>query len=204
MMWSMVTRGAPRRRTPAVDVEKAILGAAHRLLEGAGVDALTVRRVATEAGVAPMGLYHRFGGKDGLLEALFVDGNDALATYLRNVPIGDAVSELRAGCQQYRSFALDHPALYSLMFDNSVPGFEPSAGARTACLRSFGVLIDSVQRCQVAGKIRVGDATELAQQIWTACHGAVSLELRQIGFVDDLDKHYDGLISILLDGLAPR
>jgi AcrR family transcriptional regulator len=198
----MVTPATRGRRTRAVDVEKAILDAAHRLLERDGVDALTVRRVASEAGVAPMGLYHRFGGKFGLLEALFTDGNDLLAAYLRDVPISDALSELRAGCQQYRRFALAHPALYSVMFDNSIPGFEPSADARSACYRSFGVLIDSVRRAQAAGKIRDGDAIGFSQQIWTVCHGAMSLELRQLGFVDDLDTHYDSLLDTVLTGLA--
>ena len=150
-----------------------------------------------------MGLYHRFGGKEGLLEALFTDGNDVLSEYLRDVPIGDALSELRAGCQQYRRFALANPALYSVMFDNSVPGFEPSADARSACLRSFGVLTDSVRRAQAAGKIREGDAIDFSQRIWTVCHGAVSLELRQLGFVDDLDAHFERLLDTVLTGLAP-
>jgi hypothetical protein len=30
----------------------------------------------------------------------------------------------------------------------------------------------------------------------------VSLELRQIGFMDDLDAQYERLISTLIDGLA--
>lgn len=197
------TRDSVRaRRTRAVDVEAGLLDAAHRLLEREGVDALTVRRVATEAGVAPMGLYHRFGGKDGLVNALVIDGNDALAQTLRETPAGDPIAELRGGCAQYRRFALANPALYSVMFEAAVPGFQPSAEALQSCDRSFGVLVDGVRRAQAAGAMRTGDAIELAQRIWATCHGAVSLELRQIGFVDDLDAYYDGLIGTVLDGLA--
>ena len=75
---SVVTPSAQRRRTRAVDVEKSILAAAHRLLEREGVDALTVRRVASEAGVAPMGLYHRFGGKEGLYAVVVARETTAL------------------------------------------------------------------------------------------------------------------------------
>ena len=197
------TQSARRGRTRAVDVEAVLLDAAHRLLESEGVEALTVRRVATEAGVAPMGIYHRFGGKDGLAEELFIDGNRRLGEAMQQVEVGDPLDELRGGCRQYRRFALAHPALYSLIFERAVPGFEPSPAALESCTRSFGVLVDCVRRAQAAGVLRSGDAVGYAQRIWSACHGAVSLELRQIGFMEDVDGQYEGLISTLVDGLAP-
>lgn len=199
----MVTPAPSRtRRTRAVDVETVLLGAAHRLLEREGVDALTVRRVATEAGVAPMGIYHRFGGKDGLINALFTDGFELLTKAMQEVPIGNAIEELRGGCRQYRQFALGNPALYSVMFDRVVRAFEPTPGARLSCERCFGVLVDCVRRAQAAGVVRPGEPIEFAQRLWASCHGAVSLELRQIGFVEDVDAFYDGLLTTLLEGLA--
>jgi hypothetical protein len=89
------------------------------------------------------------------------------------------------------------------MFERAVPGFEPSPEALSSCTMSFGVLVDCVRRAQAAGVLRTGDAVGYAQQIWSACHGAVSLELRQIGFMEDLDAQYDRLIATLIDGLAP-
>jgi AcrR family transcriptional regulator len=204
MIMSMVTADTARaKRTRAVDVEAVLLEAAHRILESEGVDALTVRRVAIEAGVAPMGIYHRFGGKDGLISALFNDGFEMLTNSMREVAIGDALDELRGGCRQYRAFALANPALYAVMFDRVVPGFAPSAESRDSCYRSFGVLVDCVRRAQAAGVVRDGDPVEFAQRIWAACHGAVSLELRQIGFMEDTAAYYDGLLATLLEGLSP-
>lgn len=197
------TPPARRGRTRAVDVEAVLLDAAHRLLESEGVEALTVRRVATEAGVAPMGIYHRFGGKDGLAEALFVDGNRLLTEAMQQVEVGDALGELREGCRQYRRFALANPGLYSLIFERAMPGFEPSPAALETCMKTFGVLVDCVRRAQAAGVLRSGEAFGYAHRIWSACHGAVSLELRQIGFMEDLDAQYEGLISTLVDGLTP-
>ena len=188
-------------RTRAVDVERVLLEAAHRLLEREGVDALTVRRVATEAGVAPMGLYHRFGGKDGLISALFVDGFERLARALHDTPMGDALEELHAGSVQYRAFALANPALYAVMFDRVVPGFTADPDNREACTRSFGVLVDAVRRAQASGALRDGDPIEFAQQVWATCHGAVSLELRDLGFVDDRAAHFGRLVSTVIAGL---
>jgi hypothetical protein len=45
-------------------------------------------------------VFKGFGGKDGLAEALFVDGNRLLAEALWDVEVGDAVAELREGCRQ--------------------------------------------------------------------------------------------------------
>lgn len=197
----MVTRSS--RRTPAVDVERSLLEAAHRLLERDGIDAVTVRAVAAEAGVAPMGLYHRFGGKDGLVESLFNDGFDALTAALLDRPAGAPMDELLAGCLQYRRFALAHRALYGVMFERVVPGLGPGTVCFERCGRAFNVLVNGVLRAQAAGDVRAGDAFDIAQQLWDACHGAVSIELRGIGFVSDREAHYESLMRTMLAGLAP-
>ncbi len=57
-------------RTPSRDLEVALVDAAERVLVRDGPEAVTVRAVAVEAGVAPMGVYNRFGGKDGLVDEL--------------------------------------------------------------------------------------------------------------------------------------
>ncbi len=59
-------------RTPSQDVERALVDAAEAVLVREGPAGVTVRAVAAEAGVAPMGVYNRFGGKDGLVSAILV------------------------------------------------------------------------------------------------------------------------------------
>jgi TetR/AcrR family transcriptional regulator, tetracycline repressor protein len=53
------------RLTRAVVVDRALA-----LADAAGLDALTIRKLATELGVTPMALYWHFRGKDELLEGL--------------------------------------------------------------------------------------------------------------------------------------
>ena len=67
-----------RGRTPSADVERELLTAAEAVLVRQGPGGLTVRAVATEAGIAPMGVYNRLGGKDGLVDALLIRGFDRL------------------------------------------------------------------------------------------------------------------------------
>ena len=65
---------APAAPCSRRDIEAALSDAAERVLVRDGPDAVTVRAVAAEAGVAPMGVYNRFGGKDGLVDELLSRG----------------------------------------------------------------------------------------------------------------------------------
>jgi AcrR family transcriptional regulator len=193
----------PRGRTPAAGVEQALLDAAHRLLDTDGPAALTVRRIAAEAGVAPMGVYNRFGSKPGILEALYTSGFRMLAADLDRRAARGAAG-IVAGMQRYRSFALAHPALYSLMFDRVVADFRPCKASQAVAFDALRRLVEDIHVATAAGEIADdGDPTEIAQRIWFACHGAITMELRGIGFYDDPPANYTRLVDTLLRGLAP-
>src|ERR1700728_2758770 len=65
-------------RTPSADIERQLLAAAEAVVIREGPGGLTVRAVAAEAGIAPMGVYNRLGGKEGLVDALLIRGFDRL------------------------------------------------------------------------------------------------------------------------------
>jgi len=110
-----------RTRTPSADIRAAILDAAADLLEKEGPDALSVRRIATAAGVAPMGVYNHFESKAGIVEALFVQGFERLAEALDAIAdIEDPYEALREGGRRYRALALAHPMVYQVMFLRAV------------------------------------------------------------------------------------
>ncbi|WP_028921809.1 TetR/AcrR family transcriptional regulator [Pseudonocardia acaciae] len=193
-----------RRRTPSVAVRDALLRAGRQLLDQGGPAALGIRDIAAVAGVSPMGVYQRFGSKEGILNALLEQGFTDLGTAINVTP--DPARPLRAlatGMAHYREFAIANPGLYRLMFDLPFPDFSPSPTAISASRATFDRLIDAVRLCIATGDLRPDDPDELAQQIWAGCHGAVSLELRGIGFVADPASHYRNLTHTLIRGLAP-
>ena len=67
-----------RSRTPSANVERELVAAAEAVLVRDGPGGVTVRAVAAEAGIAPMGVYNRLGGKEGLVDALLIMGFDRL------------------------------------------------------------------------------------------------------------------------------
>lgn len=190
-----------RTRTPSADVTDSLLDAALVLIEEGGSHAITVRAVATRAGVAPMGVYSRFGSKDGLLEALFVQGFDGLHAAITEASGADALARLRSGCVAYRSFALAHPHLYELMFRQMLE-LELTAESLERAERTFSELVGRVGDAMEAGLLAKGDEVDVAQQIWNSMHGAVGLELAGVTFSSDPEGTFGSMLDALLRGLA--
>jgi AcrR family transcriptional regulator len=181
---------------------KAILEAASKLLSDEGAGALTVRRIATEAGCSTMGLYSRFGGKDGVVDQLYVQGFDQLCDAMGALPTtGDALGDLRLCARSYRETALAHATHYMVMFGGAVPGFEPTPTSMQVAHGAFDRLVSRVQRCIDEGIFR-GDAPKLAEVLWGSMHGLVMLELVGVNPVgDDTGRRYERTLDALFDGL---
>ncbi|MEZ5262584.1 MAG: TetR/AcrR family transcriptional regulator [Acidimicrobiia bacterium] len=192
---------AARARTATAELVPAVLEAAGRLLQDEGPDALSIRKIAAEAGVAPMSLYNHFGGKHGIVEALFRQGFEAMTAQLRAIEASDPLDRFRQGMRCYRRFALEHPAVYAVMFERLVADFEPGEAATAAANETFLELVGCLQQGMAAGAFADGDPVAAAQLVWGACHGMVALELVEIGFVEDRDANYDALLEVLLGGL---
>ena len=190
-----------RMRTPSADVTDSLVDAALELIEESGSHAITVRAVATRAGVAPMGVYSRFGNKDGLLEALFVQGFDGLHAAITEASGADAITRLRKGCAAYRAFALAHPHLYELMFRQMLE-LELSSESLERAEQTFAELVGRVADAMTAGLLADGDQVDVAQQLWNAMHGAVSLELAGVTFSAQPERTFVSMLDAMLSGLA--
>jgi AcrR family transcriptional regulator len=181
----------------------ALRRAAGHLLATEGPSALTVRRIATEAGVSTMNVYSRFGGKDGIVDELFIEGFERLAEGMDRVrSTKDPLADLRRCGEAYRRFALEHPTAYSVMFDGVVPDHHPSERAQEVALGTLGLLVERVQRVVDAGQF-VGDAEQIAVVIWAANHGVVSLERKQGPPGIDWPAVHRAALSALARGYAP-
>jgi AcrR family transcriptional regulator len=102
--------------TYCVDSRAGLLRAALTLFAAKGYDGVGVQEVAEAAGVAKPTLYHFFGSKHGLLEALFAeyatkldDSVRAGADYQRNLPL--TLDRIVAA---YIDFAAQEPLFYRL------------------------------------------------------------------------------------------
>lgn len=165
-------------------MRRVLLDAALTVLQRDGAAGLTVRAITREAGCSTTGVYTYFGGKHGLVEAIYLDGFDsfdrALAPHQRN---GDLLGAGRA----YRRWAVANPTHYLVMFGRAVPDFVPSEVAMARAYTSFQALVDTVDALGVA------DPFERAYDLYATVHGYVMLELVGMGPADRdaLDALYE-------------
>ena len=187
-----------RTRTPSALVEQALVDAAEVVLVRDGPTAVTVRTVAAQAGVAPMGIYSRLGGKDGLVDALLIRGFDLLRAAVASRGETDPIEALRASAIRYRGFALGHPQYYAVMFGDAIPQTRESPQVAEHAYACLDELVAQVEHALAAGAITTGDPLEIAQQIWSAAHGATALELSRSVVTPDPQASYHALLDTLI------
>jgi AcrR family transcriptional regulator len=187
-----------------VDTRDALLSAASTLLAKEGPGALTVRRIAAEAGVSTMGVYSRFGGKDGVVDALLREGFEAMGSTVHATPVtDDPLADLSRCCLAYRDFGLSNRTRYRLMFEGIVADFVPSDESIAVASATFELFADRVGRCIDAGSL-TGDRHEIAASLWATSHGLVSLEL--VGHKPDTikdDDPYERTMVAVMRGFSP-
>jgi AcrR family transcriptional regulator len=197
------TRTARRARTPSARIERDLLSAAEAVLARSGPAGLTVRAVALEAGIAPMGVYNRLGGKSGLVNALLIRGFNRLRAAMEASDELDALERLRACGQRYREFALANTHLYAIMFEDAMLREASSDEVAEHAASAFGVLVRLVELAGADGRVAAPDASHVAQQVWCALHGAIALERKGLLKTGEPAANYAALMETLLRGLAP-
>ncbi|MBI5088935.1 MAG: TetR/AcrR family transcriptional regulator [Actinobacteria bacterium] len=185
-------------------VGSTLLRAARDVLAAEGPGALTVRRIAAEAGVSTMNVYSRFGGKDGVIDHLFIEGFQRLSDAVAAAPhTDDPLDDLRRCGACYRAFALANPTYYSIMFDRAVPDHVPSPEALERAGATLQQLADGVERAMRAGAIVAADPLETAASLWATTHGLVSLELKDAKPAHiDWARVFESTMAALVRGLA--
>jgi len=147
----------------------AIVAAGRHLLEERGLEALTMRDVASAVGVRAPSLYKRVRDRSDLLRLILEDVADELTATLDAEAIsGDPVADARAMTLAPGKFAHANPVTYSLMFAPQAAG----PGARGRSVRSSATFLRTI--AELAGPDR---ALPAARMIVAWAHGFITMEL---------------------------
>ena len=149
--------------------KSAVVGRALELADRDGVDALTIRRLATELGVTPMALYWHFRSKEDLLAGLSDHiWSEVDLDFDRSAPWPD---QLRAMMRSLVEVMRAHPAGAQLVLMNEKEGEGPMRAAEIALGLLRGAGFDPEQASEIT---RAG--------LWTA----LSLVMSEPGFEPDV------------------
>ncbi|MEV0568944.1 TetR/AcrR family transcriptional regulator [Dactylosporangium sp. NPDC050588] len=157
----------------------ALLAACVALIEAEGIGAVSLRRVARDAGVSPGAPYHHFPDRSALFAAIAVQGHQLLLERLRAAreAAPTAVRGLGAILEAYVAFAREHPGHLHLMLRSELSASPQVPEAAHAGEAAIQLLTETVQDCQREGSAPAGDPEPLVAAVWALAIGIVTLWL---------------------------
>lgn len=176
------------------DLHGALLKAAKTVAEREGINGLTLRAVAREAGVSHAAPAHHFGDVTGLLSELAAIGFKKFSEQLGAATCSDTAPEAVAArkASAYVAFAQDNPCMFQLMFrgerlDHDRPALREASEA--AFIKLASIVAARRHEEVVPDHLTLEQAADIAR-IWSMVHGFAMLYL-------------DGRLSPIMDGLPP-
>jgi hypothetical protein len=112
----------------------------------------------------------------------------------------EPVERVREACRSYRDFALRHPARYSLIFGAGSPLEDQSSEVASAGRAVFAVLVRLIGALRTTASEEV--SAEAAQLVWSAVHGAVTIEQARIGQTPDAVATFEHMLDLLTRGVT--
>ena len=184
-----VAAAPPTRRQRLRDAtSEEIKTVARDLMARDGTASLNLRAIAREMGMTPSALYRYYPSRDAILTALTMRGFDDLGAAVEAAaatsPPPQFCPAMLAACHAFRSWALEHPHEYGLMFGTPVPGFTIDTEQITdAVMRTGMVLIAQLLGGVQSGLVTVPDEATLPADL-------------RPGLQQFVDHKSNGLLSI--------
>ena len=190
------------------DLRRALLDAAEAELEAAGIEGFSLRKVAKRAGVSHAAPAHHFGTAAGLLTALAAEGfRRFVATQKRRQATfpGDPESQMVAAGLGYIDFAMDHNALFRLVYSSTRPDHQdPDLDAASS--KAFDYLVECIKA--ITGTSAHSDVAAMmdALAVWAMSHGLADLlSSQQMPPLSELrQERRDDALSAILRRAIPR
>jgi AcrR family transcriptional regulator len=193
-----------RRERDKLELRRQILEAAVELFKTQGYDGFSLRQVAEKIGYTPTTIYLYFKDKNELLLTVAYEGFRVFGERFQAVfdAVTDPLERIRALGRTYIQFASDYPLHYRLMFmqrsdmlrQNAPKGYEH-------LIDSFGLLKKAIAMMLETGIWKHCEVESTAALLWTAVHGAASLELSRqlqpIQAVNLVEWHFE----LIFEGL---
>lgn len=206
-----------RRRLPPAERRAQIIAAARLLFAAEGIENVSMRKIASRVGITQAAIYQHFEDKAAIIFALsdeFFSG--MIETFeSRLVGIEDSMEAFRFSLRAYVEYGLSRPEEYRLIFMMStsqmvgaghrIPLGKEHEVTESAGRIAFGHLHDRVRDLVAEGRIMQGDPDAMAEAIWAAGHGIVSLLITHRNYPwSDHDKILEAQLDMIFNGLLPR
>jgi AcrR family transcriptional regulator len=159
-MFGEPTRDRRAERHEATRAE--ILEAAWEIARTDGIAAVSVRDIARRVGMRPPSLYSYFDSKNAIYDAMYAQGSEQfVASEPWEQMTGDARHDLACIFHFFVRFCAADAARYQLLFQRSIPGFEPSPESFAISEASLGRIGAQLEHCGIGDERAVDLYTAL-------------------------------------------
>jgi AcrR family transcriptional regulator len=163
---------------PRKPLREACIDEAVRVIEDAGLEALSLREVARRLGVSHQAPYKHFPSRDHILAEVLARCFDEFAAFLDQRPMGAPPSDdLKIMGERYMAYARQHPLKYRLMFNTPMPDPAAHPAMMRNAQRAFALLRDRLATMPLrpAAPVHRASASFDAMFVWSTLHGLASI-----------------------------
>ncbi len=192
-------------------VKETILDAAVDLIYEVGFASLSMRKIALKSSMTAANIYNYFANKDEIYLAIQTKGFAILYEVAAEIESREItpVRKLKQFIKGYIDFGIQNPDIYEIMFTRNTPKFADYVGTpmegkatieKETALKSFAVAAGFIN--QITSEKNEGFVGEIqfrTMQIWTACHGIVSLHNSRV--LQEVDENTTLIIEQCIDDL---
>jgi len=176
----------------------AIVTATREIIVKAGVENVSLRRVAAALGVTAPALYAHVSHKRDLLQAVAEAEFETLIGRFEAVPDSEPLDRMRSYAHAYIDHARANPELFRVMFlfQPQLAATTPTGSELPAATKAFAMPATAVVDAVEAGLLTNPDPVLTSLTAWAAVHGAAVV--LQLGFAFDRATE-DALVESVLD-----
>jgi AcrR family transcriptional regulator len=160
------------------DLKNALIQAGVAVLARDGVNALSLREVARQAGVSHAAPYAHFTDKQALIAAIITEGYRLLYVQLESVVHtwqGDPHRQLVEMAWTYVQFAMQESDIFKIMFSGVLESEKNYPDFVTRSQGTFQLVVQVVQNCEQKGILKLLAPELMAVTVWGQVHGMISL-----------------------------
>jgi AcrR family transcriptional regulator len=166
---SVIPAARDRRAERYAATRREILDAAWDLVHADGLGSLAMRELGARVGMRAQSLYAYFPSKFAIYDAMFGESNHELLQRMQQLALTlDPIERLHRQARLFLDFCIEDLARYQLLFQRTIPGFEPSP-------ESYAPAVDVLDRARNALRA-CGITDPRAVDAWTAVTGGIAAQ----------------------------
>ncbi|HRW38909.1 MAG: TetR/AcrR family transcriptional regulator [Acidimicrobiales bacterium] len=184
-----------------------IVEAARQLVIAGGLEALSLRRLASQLGVTAPALYAHVRDKKDLLRAIAEVEFDHLVARFDAVDATDPIDRIRAHGRAYVEHARAQPELFRVMFlfpPEAIPADVPEEARLPGATKAFAAAASAVDEAIASGALEVDDPLLLSLTLWSGVHGVASVLQLGVDLPPELEEAMiDDVTDRIIAGYRP-